>query len=65
MKTYNFPLQKKLKGHLMHNPPPIFVGNFRTCQKLQGILAKPASSMVTRERSMCINIYDLSFCLHA
>lgn len=58
MKTDSFPLQKKLKSHLMHNPPPIFVGNFRTSSAI------PVSSMVTQEGSVCMNIYDLSLCVY-
>lgn len=58
MKTDSFPLQKKLKSHLRHNPPPSFVGNFRTSSPIL------VSSMVTQEGSVCMNIYDLSLCLY-
>lgn len=42
----------------MHNPPPVFVGNFRTSSVI------PVSGMVTQEGTVCMNIYDLSLCLY-
>lgn len=64
MKTGGFLLQKKLKSHLMHNPPPIFVGNFRTCWKLQQYLfqvwlheVSEGVFMIFLFAFMCVYIY--------
>lgn len=74
MKTGGFLLQKKLKSHLMYNPPPIFVGNFRTCWKLQQYLFQvwlhevcEGAFMIFLFAFMCvyIYIYALSMNLHS